>query len=352
MKRPVAIVGSAQLHNVRSSPLSDAEMLNRVVREAAATVDLNPQTDIGFVCFGSADYLTGVPFSFVRATDCYPAWPPMSESHLEMDGAFALYEAVMRLQHGDIDTALVYSFGKSSLGDLTTVLTLQMDPYFVAPLRPDSISIAALQAALFLAETDHTEEEMANVASANRRRAMSNPFAQLRWDRSVDELLVEPYLVQPLRRHDCPPISDGAAAVVLAVGDRARDLCERPAWIRGIDHRIESQHFGLRDLAHSPSTAAAARNAGADKAPIDVAEIHAPFSHQELIVLDALRLNAGTDINPSGGALAANPIMSAGLLRIIEAAESIISRDADRALAHATSGPCLQQNLVAVLEGD
>ena len=57
-------------------------------------------------------------------------------------------------------------------------------------------------------------------------------------------------------------------------------------------------------------------------------------------------------MNPSGGALAANPMMSAGLIRIGEAARAIWSGQADRAVAHATSGPCLQQNLVCVLEGE
>lgn len=41
----------------------------------------------------------------------------------------------MRLQHGDIDAALVYAFGKSSLGDIRDVMVLQLDPYYVAPLR-------------------------------------------------------------------------------------------------------------------------------------------------------------------------------------------------------------------------
>jgi hypothetical protein len=44
--------------------------------------------------------------------------------------------------------------------------------------------------------------------------------------------------------------------------------------------------------------------------------------------------------------------MAAGLIRIGEAARAIMDGRADRALAHATSGPCLQQNLVCVLEGD
>jgi len=81
--------------------------------------------------------------------------------------------------------------------------------------------------------------------------------------------------------------------------------------------------------------------------------LHAPYAHQELILTEALGLagDGGVSINPSGGALAANPMMSAGLIRIGEAAQRIWSGEADRAVAHATSGPCLQQNLVAVLEG-
>jgi acetyl-CoA acetyltransferase len=57
-------------------------------------------------------------------------------------------------------------------------------------------------------------------------------------------------------------------------------------------------------------------------------------------------------INPSGGPLASNPVMSAGLIRIGEVARRIMAGEAQRGVAHATSGPCLQQNLVCVLEGD
>ena len=56
-------------------------------------------------------------------------------------------------------------------------------------------------------------------------------------------------------------------------------------------------------------------------------------------------------MNPSGGALSAHPLMAAGLTRIGEASKRIWDGSADRAVAHATSGPCLQQNLVCVLEG-
>jgi acetyl-CoA acetyltransferase len=139
--------------------------------------------------------------------------------------------------------------------------------------------------------------------------------------------------------------------MILAAGDRARELADRPAWIRGIDHRVEAHGLGVRDLTSSPSTRLAGHRAGVRDGPVDVAELHAPFSHQEVLLRDALGLGDGVALNPSGGPLAANPIMAAGLIRIGEAATRIRQGEALRAVAHATSGPCLQQNLVCVLEG-
>ena len=323
-----------------------------VVDTCASAISI-ARREIDFTCSGSTDYLSGVPFSFVHAVDAIGAWPPISESHVEMDAAWALYEAWVKLQHEDWDTALVYGFGNSSTpNDLVDVMGTQMDPYCVAPLGLDSISAAALQARMLLDKTDYTERDLAEVAVRNRKSAMNNPNAQLAGEFDVDSILDHPYIASPLRKHDCPPISDGAAAMVLATGDVARRICERPVWIRGIDHRIEAHSLGLRDLTKSPSAAHAAHEAGAANDKLDVAEIYAPFSHQELILKDSIGLDDDLSVNPSGGALAANPIMSAGMIRLGEVAQRIWSGEADRGLAHATSGPCLQQNLVAVLEGE
>ena len=197
-----------------------------------------------------------------------------------------------------------------------------------------------------------TEADFAAVASRSRRVSPRQPQGAggLR-PHSVEQLLAEDYEVAPLRRHALPPLTDGCAAVVLAAGDKAYEWCERPAFITGIDHRIETHSLGARDLTVSPSTALAGQKAGVGAKQVDVAELHAPFAHQELILGEALGLGDGVTVNPSGGALAANPMMSAGLIRIGEAARAIWSGQADRAVAHATSGPCLQQNLVCVLEG-
>ena len=98
------------------------------------------------------------------------------------------------------------------------------------------------------------------------------------------------------------------------------------------------------------STEIAGKAAGVASGPVDVAELYAPFSHQEIILKQALGLSDDTVINPSGGVLAGNVMMASGLSRIGEVAMRIIRGEAKRGVAHATSGPCLQQNLVTVLE--
>ena len=75
--------------------------------------------------------------------------------------------------------ALAYGFGKSSAGDLRRVLALQLDPYLVAPLWPDSVSIAALQARLGIEAGIWSEKEMAEVAVRSRAAALANPQAQV-----------------------------------------------------------------------------------------------------------------------------------------------------------------------------
>jgi acetyl-CoA acetyltransferase len=351
MSRDVAVVGFAHAPHVRRTEgtTNGVEMLMPCFAEVYSDLGIS-RSDIEFWCSGSSDYLAGRAFSFISAIDSIGAVPPINESHVEMDAAWALYEAYIKVLTGEVDTALVYGFGKSSAGTLRRVLALQTDPYTVAPLLPDAVSMAGLQARLGLDSGLWTDTEMAQVAldaiTAADRTDSVEPAT------SIGKLLARPFFADPLRRHDIAPITDGASVVVLAAGDRARELRERPAWITGFDHRIETPVIGARDLTRSASTTASAQSAtGGDVGSIEVAEIYAPFSHQQLILTEAIGLRPATRVNPSGGALAANPMFSAGLERIGFAARHIFDGSAQRVLAHATSGPVLQQNLVVVMEG-
>ena len=141
----------------------------------------------------------------------------------------------------------MYGFGKSSAGTLRRVLAMQTDPYTVAPLWPDSVSMAGLQARFGLdsgkwtAEADGAGGAGRNGGRRTHRLARSPRRASTScWRGRI--------FADPLRRHDIAPITDGASAIVLAAGDKARELRENPAWITGIEHRIETPVLGARDL--------------------------------------------------------------------------------------------------------
>ena len=333
----IAIIGWAHTPLVRQTDQSETQMLLHAITDAITPLGLT-RADIDFTCLGSCDYITGQAFSFVSNLDAIGAWPPKRDSHVEMDGAWALYEAWLRLQEGDIEIAVVTGSGRSSTGDPALIYPMEMDPYFLAPLGADPLTFAALQARAVIDAGIATERSMAETAVRARGKG------------DVDALLSEEYLRTPLRRHDVPPITDGAAAMVIATGDRARQLVQRPAYITGMDHRTECHNPSFRALDDAPSVRIAADALSLGDAPVEIAELQAAFTHEELLLRHVLELGDDVAVNPSGGPLRANPIMASGLCRIGYAADHI-SAGGNRALAHSTSGPCLQQNLLCLLEG-
>jgi hypothetical protein len=290
----VAVVGYARTPITTCDPRDEVELVQAVVADVFAQTGLK-SSDVGFTCSGSCDLVAGMPFSFVGPLDGARIWPTAAESHVEMDGAWALYEAWVRLQHGDIQAALVYAFGKPSAGDLDQVLNLQLDPYTLAPLGIRANELAALHAS-----------------------------------------------AAGLDRGQRTPVSDGAAAILLATGDLAAAASNK-AWIRGIDHRIDAHQPGSRDLTDVASARLAAERAGASN--IDHAELHAAYPFERALLRRAMGLT-----QVPCPAIADDPFISTGLVNIGEAAKQIWQGKAQRTLGHAASGPCLQQNLVCVLE--
>jgi acetyl-CoA acetyltransferase len=335
----------------RHTAKTETQMLLDVVSEAVNHAGIT-RADVDFTCAGSCDYVAGQAFSFVQNTDAIGAWPPKRDSHVEMDGAWAMYEAWVRLLLGDIDVAVAMGSGRSSTADPALIYPMEMDPFYLAPLGADHVSLAALQARTLLDAGLVTERQMAEIAARTRHDAIDNPHAQVSGDFDIEDLLGAEYVNAPLRRHDLPPITDGACAVVIARGDRARELSDDPIWITGLSHVSELHYPGMRDLRTSNAARSAGQAAGLDQKPVQVAELQASFTHEEPVLIESLGLTDDVLVNPSGGPLSANPIMATGLIRVIEAARAIREGRARRSVAHASSGPCLQQNLVCVLEGN
>ena len=147
--------------------------------------------------------------------------------------------------------------------------------------------------------------------------------------RRADELLDEPYYASPLRKHDLPPISDGAAAM----HHRPRRPCARAHQEPGLDPRHRSPHRVAppgparpHRLRCPPSVAA--KKLGVHDGPIDVAELTVDYSPEEIILREALGLGGDANVNPSGGPLCGHPVMATGLVRVIEVAQRITDGEA------------------------
>ena len=134
---------------VRHTDKTEVQLLLEVITGAVEDAGIT-RDDLDFTCAGSCDYVAGQAFSFVQNIDAIGAWPPKRDSHVEMDGAWALYEAWIRLQLGDIDIALATGSGRSSTAAPSSIYPMEMDPYYLAPLGTDAVTMAALQARALL----------------------------------------------------------------------------------------------------------------------------------------------------------------------------------------------------------
>ena len=326
-------------------------MLMPVLAEVPSSARASPRTRSASRARAAPTTSPGRPFAFVMTLDGVGPWPPIQESHVEMDGAWALYEAWVKIQPGDVDSRSSTATASRRPGDLPRCCPASSTRTSVAAVARRRVSLAALQARRCSTPARSTRARWprSRAQPAQRARQPARP-AQGRPRASTSS---SPRTTRrPAAAHDCPPITDGAAAVVLAAGDVARERCERPAWIRGIDHRIEP-HGARRARPHRrPRRRLAAEKAGvgAGGRRRRAARAVQPPGADPARGARARRRRRSTR---RAGRCAANPMMAAGLIRIGEAGPRIIDGDGrpGRRPRH-RAGPCLQQNLVCVLEGE
>ena len=149
-----------------------------------------------------------------------------------------------------------------------------------------------------------TDEQLALVGVKNHTHASKNPNAHFNKGATLDQVLGSRMISSPLRLFMCSPITDGAAAVIVASEERARDLTDRPVWIRGSGQALDGfQLTSLHeDYAHWPAMKRAAesayRAAGVGPTDVDVAEVHDCFSIAELIAYEELGFCAKGEAGP------------------------------------------------------
>ncbi|RLA86232.1 MAG: thiolase family protein [Deltaproteobacteria bacterium] len=223
-----------------------------------------------------------------------------------------------------------------------------------------------------------TKEQMAWVSVTNYNYGSENPKAQFQKKLTLEEALGAPPVVPPLTLYDCCPITDGAAAVIIAEESRAKDLTDRPlVYIRGGAqaslHSVSANWPGehLADWAHLRVAAKRAyESAGVGPEDIDVAQTHDCFSISQIIEVEELgfckkgeggsfiesgqtRIGGKIPLNTDGGLLSCgHPFGATGIRQAIEIMRQLQGRarfqveGAEIGLTHNLSGLNVEHTIV------
>jgi acetyl-CoA acetyltransferase len=179
-------------------------------------------------------------------------------------------------------------------------------PEFEAPTGAPIPGLYALVASRYLHERGVRIEDIATVAVVDREHAALHPGAQFVAPLTVDDVLASRLIADPLRMLECAPISDGGAAVVLTSAEHARDLSQRPVYLRGIAEHHDFEHVSqAADLGTTGATVTgplALERAGITHADIDVAMVYDAFAFIQCLQLEDL----GFCARGEGGAFVAS----------------------------------------------
>ncbi|MBI1848510.1 MAG: hypothetical protein HY294_07330 [Candidatus Rokubacteria bacterium] len=260
---------------------------------------------------------------------------------------------------GTVGIRYAYAFIAAGLADLVMVLGVEklnqptgqeailnmgtgVDREWEASFGLTAPPCFALAAQRHMAEYGTTEAQLAAVGVKNHNHAAKNPNAHFSKGATVEQVLGSRMISSPLRLFMCSPITDGAAAVILASEDRARGLTDAPVWIRGTGQALDG--FTLSSLpenyARWPSLVRAAesayRMAGITAREVEVAEVHDCFTIAEIIATEELgfcgkgeggpfaaagRSDHGGDVvvNPRGGLIGCgHPLGATGVAQAAE----------------------------------
>ena len=210
------------------------------------------------------------------------------------------------------------------------------------------------------------KEHLAAVSVKNHANGALNPEAHMRKEITMEQALNGKPIADPLNIYDCSLISDGAAAVILAPLDRAREFTEKPVRVLGIAQASDYVALDQKeDITTFPAVRRAGekayRMAGVTAADIQFAELHDCFTIAEIVASEDLgfvargeggpyalegctRRDGARPINPSGGLKSkGHPVGATGAAQICELVAQIRGEAGDRQLARHALG--LAENL-------
>ena len=232
--------------------------------------------------------------------------------------------------------------GTSATETLATAADQEWEAFFGATFP----GLYAMIATRHMHDYGTTKEQLAQVAVKNHANGAKNPYAQYRFEITVEQAMSAAPVAHPLGLLDCSPVSDGAAAIVLCAMDKAKQYTDKPVKIIGSGQASDTLPLhGRRDITTLDATVYAAKMAykQANLTPkdIDVAEVHDCFTIAEICAIEDLgfvekgkggraiedkitTLDGEIPVNTSGGLKAkGHPVGATGVAQVVEIVEQL-----------------------------
>ncbi len=260
-------------------------------------------------------------------------------------GGLALSQGYMAVASGVHDIVVIGGAEKmTDVGDETAgeILAKTADQEWEAVFGATLGSLYAMMARRHMKDYGTTKEQLAAVAVKNHYNGSLNPNAQFRRAIKPEMAINSAMVASPLGTFDCAPLSDGAAAVILAPLDKAKKYTDSPIKILSCGQAGDYMALHDRDsLTRMDATIVAAKKtfkyAGLKPKDVQLAEVHDNFTISEIMAIEDLgffkkgqggkvtedgqtSLNAKISVNTSGGLKAkGNPVGAVGVAQAVEA---------------------------------
>ncbi|NIQ39230.1 MAG: thiolase family protein [Proteobacteria bacterium] len=351
MAKKVAIVGTGQTHHKsKRIDVNGVELIHEAVSRALQDADLT-RDDIDLVIIGNMDHFEGINYVDMWSIDGSGGFmkPTLKLTTGGTTGSTLAIAGYHMVASGLFDKAMVIGWEKNSESDTTAAINTAFDPIWDRLTFAGAIGGLALEASVYMNDHGITEKDAARVAVRDRKHACNNPYAHLRKEVTIEEVLSSPMLCDPIKLLDMCPRSDGACAVIFASEDVAEKITDTPAWVWGVANRHmysminDVNLHGLHSLESASRELYEKCGIREPLKEIDVLELYQPYSFGGLLWLESLGLcgdgeapqlvwDGATDmdgelpVNPSGGVIATNPIGATGLIRCAEAASQIMGK--------------------------
>lgn len=279
-------------------------------------------------------------------------------------GGLAVREGCLSILSGQYDCVVVAGVEKMTdvnVGEATITLGGASDQEYEVFQGATFPGLYAMMARRHMHEYGTTERQLAEVSVKNHQNGKLNPIAQYPFEITVEKALSSSRIADPLRLMDCSPISDGAAAVVLASERFIKEQGIDPVWITGSGQASDT--LALHDRKSLTSLRAtkiaskkAYEQANVQPEDINMAEVHDCFTIAELIATEDLGfvdvgksgpayenkefvLNGRISVNPSGGLKSCgHPVGATGVKQIVEITNQLNNRCGARQVKKAQIG--------------